>query len=304
MKILICDGLDSAAVKQLEHDGHQITLKKGLTADEVLQLIPEAEVVVVRSATKITAAVLEKAAKLKLVVRAGVGLDNVDAIAAQAKGVTVHNTPTATTISVAEHAFGLMLALARHIPQANQSTKSGAWERKAFEGTELYKKTLGILGFGRIGQEVAKRAKAFHMRVVACDRHIDPELIDALEIESGTMDTLCTEADYISLHLPLNDTTCNIINTDTLARMKKGVSLINTARGCLINETALAEAVKSGHVAGAAFDVFEKEPPPKDNPLFNLPQVICVPHLGASTAEGQLRAGSEVSRIVREFVAK
>jgi D-3-phosphoglycerate dehydrogenase len=225
----------------------------------------------------------------------------VDALAAQAKGITVHNTPTATTISVAEHAFALMLALSRHIPQANQSTKAGGWERKAYEGTELYKKTLGILGFGRIGQEVAKRAKAFHMRVIACDHHIDPELIDALEIECGTMDTLCAEAHYISLHLPLTDTTCNIINADTLSRMKKGVRIINTARGCLVNEPALAEAVKSGHVAGAAFDVYEKEPPQKDNPLFGLPQVICVPHLGASTVEGQLRAGSEVARIISEF---
>ncbi|PIR20428.1 MAG: 3-phosphoglycerate dehydrogenase [Deltaproteobacteria bacterium CG11_big_fil_rev_8_21_14_0_20_47_16] len=303
MKILICDGLDSEAVKQLENDGHDITLKKGISPDELNQLIADTECVVVRSATKIKAPALEHAKNLKLVVRAGVGLDNVDAVAAQAKGITVQNTPTATTISVAEHAFGLMLALARHIPQGNQSTKEGKWERKTLEGTELYKKTIGILGFGRIGQEVAKRAKAFHMRVIACDRHLDPEMVEALEIESGDLDTLLNEADYLSLHLPLDDSTRNLFNADRLGKMKKGARIINTARGGLIDEQALADAIKSGQIGGAAIDVFAKEPTEKDNPLFNLPQCICVPHLGASTAEGQLRAGAEVARIIREFNA-
>lgn len=301
MKILICDGLDSAAVRHLEQEGHAVTLKKGISAGELMQLIPEAECVVVRSATKITAKVLDSAKKLKLIIRAGVGLDNVDALAAQAKGITVHNTPTATTVSVAEHAFALMLAVARHIPQANQSTKSGGWERKAFEGTELFHKTLGILGFGRIGQEMAKRAKAFHMQVIACDRHLDAELVDALEVESGDIDTLTRESDYISLHLPLDEQTRHIINADRIARMKKGVRIVNAARGGVVDEAALAAAIRSGQVAGAAVDVFEKEPPAKDNPLFGLPQVICVPHLGASTGEGQLRAGQEVARLIREF---
>lgn len=301
MKILICDGLDSEAVKLLEHDGHQVTLKKGITADELAQLIPDAEVVVVRSATKITAAVLEKAKSLKLVVRAGVGLDNVDAIAAQAKGITVANTPAATSISVAEHAFALMLALARHIPQGNQSTKAGGWERKSLEGTELCNKTIGILGFGRIGQEVAKRAKAFHMHVIVCDTVLDSEIIDALEVEAAALDELLKRCDYLSLHLPINDNTRNIINADRIKTMKRGVRIINTARGGLIDTDALISAVQSGQVAGAAIDVYDKEPPAKDNPMFAVPQIICVPHLGASTVEGQLRAGAEVARIVREF---
>lgn len=301
MKILICDGLDSAAVKAMEQDGHQITLKKGLTPDELAQLLPEAEVVVVRSATKITAQVLEHANKLKLVVRAGVGLDNVDAVAAQAKGITVANTPAATSISVAEHAFALMLALARHITIGDKTTKEGKWERKTLEGTELYGKTIGIVGFGRIGQEVAKRAKAFHMNVVVCDTVLDSEIVDALEVKALPLDELVKQSDYLSLHLPINDKTRNIINADRLATMKKGVRIINTARGGLIDDAALIKAVQSGQVAGAAIDVFEKEPPAKDNPLFAFPQIICVPHLGASTAEGQLRAGAEVARIVKEF---
>lgn len=301
MKILICDGLDGAAVKMLEQDGHQVTLKKGITADELTQLIPDAEVVVVRSATKITAAVLENATNLKLIVRAGVGLDNVDTIAAQAKGITVANTPAATSISVAEHTFALMLALARHIPQGNHSTKAGGWERKSLEGTELYNKTIGILGFGRIGQEVAKRAKAFHMHVIVCDTVLDSEIIDALEVEAASVDDILTRCDYISLHLPINDTTRNIINADKIKTMKRGVRIINTARGGLIDTAALISAVQDGHVAGAAIDVYDKEPPAKDNPMFAVPQIICVPHLGASTVEGQLRAGAEVARIVREF---
>lgn len=301
MKILICDGLDSAAVKLLEQDGHQVTLKKGITADELAQLIPDAEVVVVRSATKITAEVLEKAKNLKLVVRAGVGLDNVDAVAAQAKGISVTNTPNATSISVAEHAFALMLALARHIPQGNQSTKAGGWERKTLEGTELFNKTIGILGFGRIGQEVAKRAKAFHMNVIVCDTVLDSELVNALEVEAVTAEELLKRCDYLSLHLPINDKTRNMINAERIATMKKGVRIINTARGGLIDTAALISAVQSGQVAGAAIDVYDKEPPTKDNPMFAMPQIICVPHLGASTVEGQLRAGAEVARIVREF---
>jgi D-3-phosphoglycerate dehydrogenase len=301
MKILICDGLDSAAVKLLEQDGHQVTLKKGITADELNQLIPDAEVVVVRSATQITAAVLEHAKNLKLAIRAGVGMDNIDAAAAKAKGITVANTPAATSISVAEHAFALMLALARHIPQGNQSTKAGGWERKTLEGTELFSKTIGILGFGRIGQEVAKRAKAFHMNVIVCDTVLDSEIVDALEVESVTFEELLKRCDYLSLHLPINDKTRNMINADRIKIMKKGIRIINTARGGLIDTAALISAVQSGQVAGAAVDVYDKEPPAKDNPMFAVPQIICVPHLGASTAEGQLRAGAEVARIVREF---
>lgn len=301
MKILICDGLDSAAVKQMEQDGHQITLKKGITPDELVQLLPDAEVVVVRSATKITAQVLEHAKNLKLVVRAGVGLDNVDAVAAQAKGITVANTPAATSISVAEHAFALMLALARHVTIGDKTTKEGKWERKALEGTELYGKTIGILGFGRIGQEVAKRAKAFHMNVIVCDTVLDSEIVAALEVESGSIDEVLKKADYVSLHLPITDKTRNLINADRIATMKKGVRIINTARGGLIDNDALVKAIQSGQVAGAAIDVYDKEPAVKDHPFFAFPQIICVPHLGASTVEGQLRAGAEVARIVKEF---
>lgn len=300
MNVLICDGLDQEAVRLMESAGHRVTLRKGIPADELAQLLPTQHVLVVRSATKVTRTVLERAAELKLIIRAGVGLDNIDAEAAEARRIRVVNTPVATSISVAEHTFALMLALARHIPQAHASVRKGEWNRKAFEGTELFGKTLGVIGFGRIGQEVAKRALAFRMHVLANDHAIDMEVVDVLEIEATSLEALLNAADYVTLHLPLLPSTYNILNRERIRQMKPGARVINTARGGLIDEPALAEAIREGQIAGAALDVFAAEPP-KDHPLLGFPQVIAVPHLGGSTVEGQHRAGLEVARIVLGF---
>lgn len=301
MKILICDGLNVEAVDQLTNAGHAVDLRKGITADELLEIIPAYEVAVVRSATKITREVIDRAKNLKLVVRGGVGLDNVDKNAARERHIAVHNTPSATSISVAECTLGLMLALARHITVANNSLKGGAWDRKAYAGTELHGKTLGLIGFGRIGQEVAKRALAFGMRVVACDLVLNKEVADLLDIDVADMETVVQRANYLSLHIPLVPETEQIMNRKRFASMKKGAYLINTARGGLVDEAALAEAVQSGQLAGAAVDVYSLEPPAADNPLVKLPQIITLPHLGGSTDEGQTRAGMEVAQIICEF---
>lgn len=301
MKILICDGLVAEAVEQLQAAGHSIELHKGITPEALLNGIGQCEVVVVRSATKITREVIARAARLKLIVRAGVGLDNVDDVAARERGIAVQNTPNATSISVAEHTLGLMLGLARHLTLANASIKAGRWDRKQYGGTELYGKTLGVLGFGRIGQEVAKRALGFRMQVMVYDSHLDHELIEILEIRSGALDEILRSADYVSLHLPLTAETQHLINRERLALMKPGAYIINTARGALVDEAALAEAIRAGRIAGAAVDVYSEEPPGTDHPLSQLPQVISVPHLGAATEEGQHRAGLEVARIINEW---
>lgn len=304
MNILICDGLAAEAVAQLKAAGHAVDLRKGITKDELLTAIPAADCVVVRSATKITADVIERGRNLKLVCRGGVGLDNVDRAAAEARGITVRNTPNATSISVAEHALGLMLALARHIPQACASVKSGVWDRKSFTGTELYGKTLGVVGFGRIGRELANRALALGMKVVACDPVVDPKVIEEMGHKATTeFGHLLGESDYVSLHMPITTETERLINRDTLAQMKKGAYLINTARGGLLDETAVADALRSGQLRGVALDVYRSEPPPADHPLIGLPQVIAVPHIGASTDEGQTRAGLEVAQIICDFAA-
>lgn len=301
MKILICDGLAAEATSQLKAAGHDIELHKGISPEALLNGIGQCEVVVVRSATKITREVIARATCLKLIVRAGVGLDNVDDVAARERGIAVHNTPNATSISVAEHTFALMLGLARHLTLANASIKAGRWDRKLYGGTELYGKTLGVLGFGRIGQEVAKRALGFRMQVLVYDSHLDHELIEILEIRSGALDEILRSADYVSLHLPLTAETQHLINRERLALMKPGAYIINTARGALVDEAALAEAIHAGRIAGAAVDVYSEEPPSAEHPLAQLPQVISVPHLGAATEEGQHRAGLEVARIINEW---
>lgn len=301
MNVLICDGLDTEAVRLIESGGHTVTVRKGIPTEELLQLIPTQHAVVVRSATKVTRQIVECAGQLTLVIRAGVGLDNVDAEACEARKIRVMNTPAATTVSVAEHTFAMMLALARHIPQANASLHKGEWNRKTFEGTELFGKTLGIIGFGRIGQEVAKRAQAFRMHVLAHDQAIDMEVVEVLEIESTSLESLLSASDYITVHLPLLPSTQNLLNAARIRQMKRGARIINTARGGLIDETALADAIREGQIAGAALDVFAKEPPGADHPLLQLPQVIAVPHLGGSTGEGQHRAGLEVARLILGF---
>ena len=303
MKILVSDPLDSQAVESMKKAKLDVTVQTGMKPEELLKVIPNYQILIVRSGTKVTRQILEAAKNLKLVVRAGVGLDNVDAIAAKEKGIEVCNTPLATTTSVAEHTFALMLALLRKIPQAHDSLKKGEWKRKEFQGFELKEKVLGIVGLGRIGQEVAKRAKAFGMRILATDLSSDPEIAAALDVEWQPLEVLIQKADILTLHLPLTPKTKHMLNQNSLRKMKKGSYVINAARGGIIDEQALADAIKSGHIAGAAFDVFETEPPTQ-NPLLALDNVVAVPHLGASTEEGQFRAGQEAANIVIDFAKK
>lgn len=298
MHILICDKLERPAVAALKKRGHTVIERPEMTPADLKTAIAEAEVVVVRGATKLTADIVAAAPKLKLIVRAGVGLDNVDVVAAKNRGITVRNTPEATSVTVAELTIGLMLALARHICAANISTKSGKWEKKQFSGTELFQRTIGIVGFGRIGQEVAKRAKAFHMQVLIHDPGIDWEIVNALEVEKAELPELLKEADFITLHVPLNEKTRHMIGEAELRQMKKSAYLINCARGGVVDEAAVAAAVREGVIAGAGFDVYDEEPCPAGSPLVSTPGILCVPHIGGSTAEGQARAGMEVVRII------
>lgn len=296
-KILLADSLDKEAIDRLKAlPQFEVTLKTGLVEEELVKTIPGFHAVVVRSATKITRKVIEAATDLELIVRAGIGLDNIDCEAAKEKGIRVANTPAATSISVAEHTFGLMLAAVRQHGRANLSMKEHKWEKKTLSGTELYGKTLGLIGLGRIGQEVAKRALAFGMKVIAYD--IIPILTE-LPVKQVSFDELLAEADIISLHLPLTKDTKHMISRAEFDRMKIGVILINAARGGIVDEAALLEALNSGKVRAAALDVFEKEPP-TDFSLIDHLNVIATPHIGAAAEEGQKRAGLEVVKILEE----
>lgn len=296
-KILLADSLDKEAIDRLKAlPQFEVTLKTGLVEEELVKTIPGFHAVVVRSATKITRKVIEAATDLELIVRAGIGLDNIDCEAAKEKGIRVANTPAATSISVAEHTFGLMLAAVRQHGRANLSMKEHKWEKKTLSGTELYGKTLGLIGLGRIGQEVAKRALAFGMKVIAYD--IIPILTE-LPVKQVSFDELLAEADIISLHLPLTKDTKHMISRAEFDRMKMGVILINAARGGIVDEAALLEALNSGKVRAVALDVFEKEPP-TDFSLIDHPNVIATPHIGAAAEEGQKRAGLEVVKILEE----
>lgn len=267
----------------------------------MLSSISSADALIVRSATRVDAEVINAAPHLKIIGRAGVGVDNVDMAAASERGIVVMNTPDGNTIATAEYAFGLMLALVRHIPSAHTSLASGQWNRKAFMGMELRGKTLGIIGLGRIGRAIARRARAFEMRVIAYDAYDSAwELAraEAIGAETVALDELLRHADIITLHPVLNDDTRNMINKQTLAMMKPGVYLVNAARGALIVEADLAEALKSGHVAGAALDVYREEPPQPGNPLIGLPNVIHTPHLAASTGDAQINVAVDIARQV------
>lgn len=302
-KILVADPISPKGVELLRANPRfEVDVKTGLKEDALCQIIGEYDALVVRSQTKVTARVIEAARKLRVVGRAGVGVDNVDVEAATKRGIIVMNTPGGNTISTAEHTFSLMLALARNIPQACASVKAGQWDRKSFEGTELFNKVLGIIGMGRIGGEVARRAIAFGMRVLAYDPFLSPSRAKTLQVEVVELDEVFTRADFITLHVPLTEQTRGMINRDTLRKMKKGVRLINCARGGIICEADLAEAIREGYVAGAALDVFETEPPPADWPLRALPQVIATPHLGASTHEAQETVGIEVAQQIADVL--
>lgn len=296
-KVLICDPMDPDALEKLESiHGLDITVKTGMDEEELVRTIPEYHAAVVRSATKITKPVIDAGEKLELLVRAGIGLDNIDVTEAEKRGIQVSNTPSATTISVAEHAFGLMLSAVRNQGKANLSMKEHKWEKKKFKGTELYEKTLGIIGSGRIGLAVAERAIAFGMKVIVFDV---VEVKTSLDIQQVEWDDLLAQSDIISLHLPFTSSTKHMISDEAFGKMKDGVILINASRGGVVDEQALLRALESGKVRAAAIDVYEKEPP-DDFSLIDHPNVIAMPHIGAAASEGQKRAGFEVVRILRE----
>jgi D-3-phosphoglycerate dehydrogenase len=296
-KILLADALDKEAVEKLKAvPSFEVTVKTGMDETELSKTIPGYNAIVVRSATKVTRKVVEASQGLELIIRAGIGLDNIDAAAAREKGIPVANTPAATSISVAEHTFGLMLGVVRNHGPANLSLKAHKWEKKLFSGTELYQKTLGLIGCGRIGQEVARRAIAFGMKVVAFD--IIP-IKTELAIQQVSLEDLLKQADIVSLHLPKTEQSKNMISAAQFAKMKKGVILVNAARGGVVDEKALLEALNSGQVRAAALDVYAKEPP-EDYALIDHPHVTALPHIGAAAEEGQARAGLEVVRILKE----
>jgi D-3-phosphoglycerate dehydrogenase len=295
MKVIITDPIAPAGVKMLKDAGFTVDERPGLPPEELIKAIPEYDAIIVRSATKVTADVINAGTNLKVIGRAGVGLDNVDKKAADAKKIKVVNTPAATSVTVAELALGLMLACARSIPQATQSLREGKWEKKAFKGFELYGKTLGLIGGGRIGSELGKRAVAMGMSVLV----LDPVVKECSYGTKCELGDLLARADFISLHVPKTPETTHIINKDAIARMKKGVVIVNCARGGVVDEAALYDALVSGQVKAAALDVFESEPV-KDFRLFSLPNVIGTPHVGAQTKEGQERAGVQIAERVRE----
>ena len=302
MKIVVADDLPSSALDLLRAEpGWVIDARSGRKPEALAADLGDADALMVRSATKVDARLLEAAPLLRIVARAGTGVDNVDVAAASARGILVVNAPGANSISVAEHACALMLALARSVPAADRAMKEGRWEKKRFLGTELCGKTLGVAGLGRIGREVAQRALAFGMRIVAHDPFISKEIADGLGVELMSLDEVCATADYLTLHLPSTAETRHLFNDERLARCKPGIRLINTARGELIDEGALRRAIESGVVGGAGLDVFEKEPPP-DWTLAQMPQVVATPHIAASTEEAQELVGLETAVSVRNFL--
>ena len=303
-KVLIADSISQRGIDELSRDEKlDVAIKTGLSEQELIGIIPPFGGLIVRSQTRVTADILNAAAKLRVVGRAGVGVDNVDVEAATRRGVVVLNAPGGNTISTAEHAFSLLLAVARKISQADANIRSKNWDKKNFEGVELYNKTLGVIGMGRIGSELSRRAIAFGMRVVAYDPYLSATRARSLQVELvDELDDLLASADFISLHTPLTAETRHILDAARLQKTKRGVRIINCARGGLIDETALVQALADGHIAGAALDVFEIEPLPPDSPLRSAPNLVLTPHLGASTAEAQESVGIEIAQSIREVL--
>jgi len=300
-KVLISDKMDPQAARIFKERGVQVDEITGKTKDELIAIIGEYDGLAIRSSTKVTKEILAAAKNLKVVGRAGIGVDNVDIPAASAAGVVVMNTPFGNSITTAEHAIALMFALARQLPEADLSTQAGKWEKNRFMGVELTNKTLGLIGAGNIGSIVADRAKGLKMKVVAYDPFLTPERAIELGIEKVTLEELLPRADFITLHTPLTDSTRNILSRENIAKTKKGVRIINCARGGLIDEAALKDALDSGHVAGAALDVFVEEPA-TNSPLFNTPNFISTPHLGASTTEAQVNVAIQVAEQMADFL--
>ena len=300
-RVLISDKMDPNAARIFAESGCDVDVITGETPEELIARIGEYDGLAIRSSTKVTKAILDAATNLKVIGRAGIGVDNVDIPYASAKGVVVMNTPFGNSITTAEHAIAMMFALARQIPEANAQTQAGLWPKNGFMGVELTSKTLGLIGAGNIGSIVASRALGLKMKVVAYDPFLTPERAIEMGVEKADLDTLLAKADFITLHTPLTSETRNILSRENLAKTKKGVRIINCARGGLIDEAALKEQMDAGHVAGAALDVFETEPA-KESPLFGTPNFICTPHLGASTTEAQVNVALQVAEQMAEFL--
>ncbi len=302
MKVLVSDPLSEVGLKIFQETPDiDVDVHTGLKPEELKDIIGKYHGLAIRSATKVTADIIETAKNLKVIGRAGIGLDNVDIPAASQRGIVVMNTPEGNTITTAEHTMAMIMALSRNIPQATASLKEGRWEKKKLQGRELFNKTLGLIGAGHIGQIVADRAKAMKMKVIVYDPYIKPDIIEKLDLEPVSFDALLQRSDYITIHTPKTDETAGLINEDTIARMKKGAMLINCARGGIVNEDDLYEALVSGHLAGAALDVFGTEPPGKIK-LMSLPNFICTPHLGASTREAQDNVARDVAEQIVAYL--
>ena len=302
-KVLVSDKLSETAVQIFRDRGIDVDFmpEVGKDKEKLAEIIGQYDGLAIRSATKVTPTILANATNLKVIGRAGIGTDNIDKEAASQKGVIVMNTPFGNMITTAEHAIAMMFAVARQIPEASASTHAGKWEKSKFMGVELTGKTLGVIGAGNIGGIVCDRARGLKMKVVAYDPFLSDEKANAMQIEKVELDELLTRADFITLHVPLTDTTRNILSRENLEKTKKGVRIINCARGGLVDEEALADLLKSGHVAGAAFDVFSVEPA-TENPLFNLPNVVCTPHLGAATTEAQENVALQVAEQMSNYL--
>ncbi|MBA3060585.1 MAG: phosphoglycerate dehydrogenase [Nitrospirae bacterium] len=303
MKVLVSDKISDKGVEILKKAGLDVDVKTGMKPDELKACIGEYHGLVIRSATRVTAEIIEAAKNLKVIGRAGSGLDNVDKAAASKKGIVVMNTPEGNTITTAEHSIALLFSLARMVPQATTSMKAGQWEKEKFMGVELFNKTLGIIGLGSIGNQVAKKAQGLEMVVIAYDPFLSDDRAKALGIEKVSLDELFSRSDFITIHTPLTPETKNLINSETIGKMKNEVRIINCARGGIINEKDLYEALKSGRVAGAALDVFEKEPP-EDFSLIGLDNVICTPHLGAATEEAQENVAIAVAEQIADYLVR
>jgi D-3-phosphoglycerate dehydrogenase len=301
MKVLVSDNISPKGVEILKKAGLEVDVKTGMKPEELKACIGAYNGLVIRSATKVTAEIIEAATNLKVIGRAGSGLDNVDKIAASKRGIVVMNTPGGNTVTTAEHTVAMLFSVARMIPQATASMKTGKWEKKKFMGVELFNKTLGIIGLGAIGSQVAKKAQGLEMNVIAYDPFLNEDKAQAMGIRKGSLDEVFAESDFITIHSPMTTETKGLINTATIAKMKNGVRIINCARGGIINEIDLYEAMKSGKVAAAALDVFEKEPP-ENNPLLTLDNLICTPHLGASTEEAQENVALAVAEQIADYL--
>jgi D-3-phosphoglycerate dehydrogenase / 2-oxoglutarate reductase len=302
-KVLVCDVLAAPGLDVLERaPGIEVVNRPSLSPEQLLEAIRDVEGLVVRSGTKVTAEVIEAGEKLRVIGRAGIGVDNVDVAAASHRGIVVVNTPEGNNVTTAEHAVALLVSLARHVPQATASMKAGLWEKNRFQGMELYNRTLGLIGLGNIGRIVAERARGLGMRVIACDPHIASEVAQKLDVELVTLEELAARADAISVHVPRTKETIGLVGGEFFARAKPGILVVNAARGGIVDEEALLEALESGRVRGAALDVFAVEPPPKDHPLIRHERVICTPHLGASTEQAQVNVSIAVAEQVRDYL--